>query len=237
MASKSIVCWLWGDQASRDYRPEHVNVLRRMFARCLPEPHRFICITDETEGFDPEVELMPTPPAALAVGRHRNPEGRQFPMGCYRRLWMFSADARCLGERVMLVDVDMVLTGDVSHLFDTPGELVGWKPRASWGHAHDRIGGGVYVLTTGTQRHVWDSFDGSNAIAAARRAGYRGSDQAWMSYQLRGCPVLPAESGIYSIRDLDDGRQPLPADACLVQFNGTGKPWHSDLEWVKEHWR
>lgn len=231
---KSIVCWLWND-GGRDYRPEYVNVLHRMFQRHLPEPHRFICITDEAGEFDAGIEVIPTPPEALALADMRTPEGRGFP-SCYRRLWMFSDAARMLGDRVLLVDIDLVLTGDVSHLFANQAPFVGWKPQASWGHNNNRIGGGLYALTPGTQTHVWGSFKGAESVAEARKAGFRGSDQAWMSYKLRGCPLMPKTAGIYSIRDLMDGRRPLPPDACLVQFNGTGKPWDSRLEWVRRHW-
>lgn len=231
---KSIVCWLWND-GFRAYSAEHVNVLFRMFRRCLPEKHRFICITDEPGVFDVGIEVMSTPPGALALAHIRTPEGARFP-SCYRRLWMFSPDAKCLGERVMLVDIDVVLTGDVTHLFDSDADFVGWRPRASWGHNNNRIGGGLYVMTPGTRAEVWDDFKGHSSIAEARAAGFRGSDQAWMSYKLQGCDLFP-DVGIYSIRDLKDGRLPLPDDARLVQFNGSTKPWQSRLPWVLENWR
>lgn len=228
----SIVTWLW--KGNRSYCPGHVVVLAAMFRRNLSVPHRFICITDIEGGFGDGVEVMPMPEAAVELGRYRTPEAPNFP-SCYRRLWMFSDEAKCLGDRVMLVDVDMVLTGSIDHLFAYDAPFVGWQPRKSWGHG-DRLGGGVYLMTTGAHTKVFDEFHGEESIRAARKAGFRGSDQAWISYQLtHKVPVWPERSGIYSIRDLKDGR--LPADACLVQFNGTGKPWHGRPAWVKEYWR
>ncbi|WJJ93438.1 hypothetical protein [Neopusillimonas aromaticivorans] len=57
-----------------------------------------------------------------------------------------------------------------------------------------------------------------------------------MSHKLFGRVKLwPQDSGIYSIRDLKDGQ--LPDDACLVQFNGTSKPWHGRPSWTLEHWK
>lgn len=227
---KTVACWLWG---GRGYEPRHVNVLHRMFRRHLAEDHRFVCITDEPRRrFGPGIEVMPTPESALSIATLPSPEGRRFP-SCYRRLWMFSQDAMRLGERVMLTDIDVVLTGDVSHLLTGDADFVGWRPRMSWGHNSRRIGGGLYVMRPGSRAHVWEEFNGARSIAEARRAGYRGSDQAWMSYQLRGCALM--SQGIYSIRDLRGGH--LPGDACLVQFNGPTKPWHSTLPWVREHWR
>lgn len=231
---KSIVCWLWNGYA-RSYRPGHVNVLHRMFRRCLPEPHRFICITDERGKFDPTIEVMPTPKSAKEVAHYRTPEGSFFP-SCYRRLWMFSEEAACLGDRVMLIDIDTVLTADVTHLFDNPAEFVGWRPSGAWGNA-ERIGGGLYIMTPGTRTFVWNDFLGYDSIIEARSAGYRGSDQAWISYKLRGCELITQEHGIYSVRDIKNGKQPLPENACLIHFNGGKKPWHYGVKWVKEHWR
>jgi hypothetical protein len=232
---KSVVCWMW-NEGFREYRPEHVNVLRRMVARHLSEPHRFICITDETEGFDPEVEVIPTPPEARALGELKSPEGVRFP-SCYRRLWMFSEAAKCLGGRVLLVDIDLVVTGDLGPLFEPEGDFIGWRPFRDWGN-RTRFGGGIYLLTPGTRTQVWDDFKGAESMREARKAGFRGSDQAWLSYKLAATdPYYGRDSGIYSIRDFKGCEDKLPADARLVQFNGPCKPWQSKLAWAQEHWR
>jgi len=230
---KSVVTWLW--KGNRDYRPHHVNVLASMFRRHL-SAHRFICITDMDSGFDDGVEVMPMPEAAKDLGKFRTMEGSWFP-SCYRRLWMFSDEARCLGDRVLLVDIDMVLTGSVDHLFDSHADFVGWQPKAEWG-GHDRIGGGIYLLRTGSHTEVYEDFEGLASIAQARMAGFRGSDQAWMSYKLFGkVELFPEDSGIYSVRDLGEGSS-LPSDACLIQFNGKKKPWdYPKPKWVDSHWR
>jgi hypothetical protein len=207
-----------------------------MVARHLPVAHRFVCVADSASGFDAAVEVVKTPPAAVAVGRLRNPEGPRFP-SCYRRLWMFSAAAREVGDVVLVVDIDLVVTGDLGPIVARPEPFVGWRPLMAWG-GPDRIGGGIYLLRTGAHVEIWDGFEGARSIAEARAAGYRGSDQAWLSYRLGSrVPVWPADAGLYSIRDLRDGRLPLPGDARLVQFNGPTKPWGSYLPWVRAHWR
>ena len=226
----TIVTWLW--PGNRSYVPEHVNVLGAMFRRHLSLPHRFVCITDLRGKY--EVETMPMPIEAKAMAVLKTPEGGRFP-SCYRRLWMFSEDAKCLGDRVMMVDIDMILTGNIDHLFDYEADFVGWRPKASWGGT-DRLGGGIYLMTPGTHTEVFDDFVGQPSILEARKAGYRGSDQAWISHKLVDqVEVWPDDVGIYSIRDLRN--KPLPRDACLVQFNGVGKPWHGKPGWVREHWR
>lgn len=229
--SLSIVTWLW--KGNRGYQPGHVAVLAAMFRRRLSLPHRFVCITDMDGDFGEGVDVMPMPQDAAWLGRFRTPEAGNFP-SCYRRLWMFSDEARCLGDRVMLVDVDMVLTGSVDHLFDHDAPFVGWQPRKSWGHG-DRLGGGMYLMTTGAHPEVFYEFEGESSITEARAAGFRGSDQAWISYKLCGdVDLWPHSAGVYSIRDIGNS---LPEDACLVQFNGPVKPWQSGLRWVKQNWR
>lgn len=232
MTMRTVVTWLWA--GNRAYLPEHVNVLAAMFRRHLTLPHRFVCITDMSDGFDSDIDVMPMPAAAKDLGKFHTPEGGRFP-SCYRRLWMFSSEAKCLGKRVLMVDIDLVLTGNIDHLFAPRARFVGWQPKASWGGTN-RIGGGMYLMTPGAHTEVFDDFKGMESIIAARAAGFRGSDQAWISHKLVGKVKLwPSDAGIYSIRDLKDGQ--LPDDACLVQFNGTGKPWHGRPSWTLEHWK
>jgi len=233
----SIVCWLWSGTGlgDRPYQPAHVNTLRRAIARHLSLPHRFICVADSGEGFDPEVEVFPTPPEASKIGELRTPEGGRFP-SCYRRLWNFSPEARVLGDRLLCIDIDLVPTQDWAPLFDRTEDFVGWRPYRDWGQRL-RFGGGIYLLRAGSRPHVWTGFKGAESIKVARRAGYRGSDQAWLSFTLgRHEPYYGRDAGIYSIRDMRGRERDLPQDARLVQFNGPVKPWASPLPWVKEHW-
>lgn len=219
---------------ARIFTPAHVNIAQKMVARHLKEPHRFICVADSKEGLAPEVEFLQTPPAAAAVAHLRSPEGNRFP-SCYRRLWSFSDDARVLGERIMVIDIDFVATADISSLFKMTADFVGWVPERAWGQQH-RFGGGQYLLTPGTRTAVWTKFN-AGAIATARAAGFRGSDQAWMSYTLRDKETYwPRNSGIHSVRELGPGFE-LPSGARIVHFNGHRKPWHYKSGWVAQHWR
>lgn len=233
----TVVTWIW--RGERIYLPAHVNVLRRMLERHLHVPHRLVCITDETEGFDPGITVMPTPAAAMRLADVKSPEGARFP-SCYRRLWMFSDEARVLGERVLLTDVDAVITGDITHLAARTETFVGWLPRMTWGN-HERVAGGLYLMTPGAHPGVWNDF-GPEGVAQARAAGYRGSDQAWLSYKLgRGAAVWSINDGVYALSDIGRHGGRLPADARIVQFAGNPKPWEvtqkDGLPWVAEHYR
>lgn len=234
----TVLTYLWAGEG-RDFLPAHVTTQAANIRRHLSIEHRYVCITDLVDGFGAGVELLRTPDAAREVSELRNPEGTRFP-SCYRRLWTFSREAmHVLGGWVLLLDVDAMLVKDLAPILSYKHDFMGWRPLATWGN-QDRVGGGMWLLKTGSREHVWTKFAGQSSILEARRAGYRGSDQAWISYCLgRGCPTWPKSAGLYSIRDMRNGKLPLPDDARLVQFNGPPrmKPWNIDLPWVREHWR
>lgn len=226
--------------APRSFRAGDVNRLAELFKLHLPIPHRFVCIADDPEGFSDRVHVIKTPEAALAVGNIRSPEGDRFP-SCYRRLWAQSEEAaKLLGPRVLLGDIDMIPVRDLSPIVDRTEQFVGWRPFRDWGRKM-RIGGGLYLFTPGAHAKVWADFvkNPQAAVAEARLAGFRGSDQAWLSYKLAGkVPVYGRDSGLYSIRDLGADHA-LPTDARLVQFNGPAKPWsyRGRAMWVAQHWK
>ena len=230
----TVVCWVW--DGPRRYRPEHANTLYRMLRRHLHVQFRLVCITDFSDGFDDGIEVMPIPAAAESVGQIMSPEGANMPT-CYRRLWLFSDEARSLGDRVLSLDVDLVILRDITSTVDRSEDFVGWKPRQTWGNA-DRVAGGMYLLTTGSRTHVWTDF-GSDEVRVVRRAGYRGSDQAWMSYKLaKDAALFRQEDGLYAMSDLERRNWQPPADARIVQFAGIKKPWQAmNLDWVMEHYR
>lgn len=234
--SLAVVCFLWRD-GGRDYRVRHVDVLASMVRRHLQIPHDFVCISDET-GFGPGVTAMALPPEARHLAAIQTPEGNAFPSS-YRRLWLFSEAAKILGERVLLLDVDCVITGDLAPLLELQADFVGWQPNYAWG-TNRRLGGGTWLLRTGTKTDVWAEF-GPQGIQRARAAGFRGSDQAWISYKLVGrTPVWPPTAGIYQAQDMRrSGYRQLPPDARIVHFNGAQKPWHlaPRIRWIGTHYR
>lgn len=230
----AVVCWLW-DDGNRAYKPEHVRVLARMTARHLAG-HRFVCVTNMHGEFGPGVDVMPIPESARALCSLKTLEKPNFP-SCYRRLWMFSDEAQSIAERVLLFDIDLIVTKSLEPIVDRAEDFVGWRPRASW-NGRDRLGGGMYLLRTGTRLKVWEDFDATTSPAIARAAGFRGSDQAWISYCLWGKEAMWSDNeGLYSIRDIKRGVRAMPSDAKVVQFNGNCKPWDAAApKWAKEAW-
>ncbi len=233
--NRSYVCYLWNGPVRR-YKPEHVNVLAAAVRYWDKEPHRFICVTDETKGFCPLVEVMPMPAAAKAVGGLAAPQGKDFPSS-YRRLWCFSEEATVLGERIMLLDIDAMIVGDLLPLWELDADFVGWRPMSIWGK-ENRIGGGTWMLKTGTIPWLWERFiaDPQKMIDDTRAIGWNGSDQAIMSrFLIPKYPTWPQMCGIYGSQDGAFQWDVPPKDAKICHFNGHQKHWNCDKLWMRAY--
>lgn len=238
-----VVCWKWKPRA--DYRshfgPETVNVLRRMVARHLPLPHRFTCITDDARGIDDDIRIIPLWDTYANIP---SPSGLHNP-SCYRRLKMFSAEAReLIGERIVSLDLDTVVCGDLTPLFSRPEDFVIWggvshKGMKPW----NWYNGSFMMLRAGTREQVWTTFDPAVSPRNAHAANARGSDQGWIAYCLGMKEATwTASDGIYSFRShiLLDKKCALPKDARLVAFHGRNDPWNpltvKMAPWIREHY-
>ena len=226
----SIVCFLWNEEGSRRYWPEHVNRLANLLYKYMSIPYRFICVTDETEGFNDKVELFQLPKEAQWIKEVKTLEKPTMPSS-YRRLWLFSKEAKCLGDRILLLDIDVMIVNDLAPLFSMSNDFVGWRPKSEQRakirpiNGSYRIGGGTWLLRTGTHTHIWENFS-EEGQKKAREVGWRGSDQAWLSYNLaKDCAVFPDEMGIYHSQDGAKMWEELPEDARIIHFNGKIKPW------------
>lgn len=239
-----VICWKW--KAKARYRstfgPNTVNVLRRMVLRNLKLPHRFTCITDDPTGIDPEVRIIPLWDTFSDLP---SPSGPHNP-SCYRRLKIFSPEAReLIGERIVSMDLDTVITGDITPLFDRDDDFVIWggqsvqpkmKVLFSW------YNGSLMMLRAGTRTKVWDTFDPKRSPAEAHRANSRGSDQGWITHCLgTGEKVWTDKDGVLSYRNhiaINGNR--LPPGARIVNFHGRNDPWESETysrcPWIREHY-
>lgn len=233
----SFVTFLWRT-GFRDYRPEQVNMLARAVKHFYPHPHRFICVSDDTQGFSADVEVIPMPRGAKRVASLEAPQGKQFPSS-YRRLWCFSKEAEILGEKIMLLDIDALIVGPLASLVDVDGDFVGWRPISIWGR-EDRIGGGTWMLKTGKLTWLWEQFleNPTRMIAETKELGWTGSDQAVMSrYLHKKYPKWSRFCGIYGSQDGVFQWERPPDNAIIVHFNGQDKPWSVQKPWIRAYCR
>lgn len=231
-----VVCWKWAP--SNGYRssfgPEAVNTLRRMVARHYDAPHRFICVTDDPNGLDREVAVVPLWKDFSDVP---SPHGGHNP-SCYRRLRAFSPEAaQWFGDRFVSVDLDTVIVGDMKPLWDRP------EPFVIWGETDPRsfYNGSMWLMTAGARRQVWEQFDPATSPRLAKAAGKFGSDQGFISYLLgKGEATWGRTDGVYSYRvHIAPRGGVLPSNAKIVMFHGKTDPWDPSAQkhkWVRQNW-
>lgn len=236
-----VVCWKWKSAQYRvRYESSHVNILAAMVKRNYRNAYRFVCITDDATGLDKHIEVLPL------WGEHArvaNPSGIHLP-SCFRRLKLFSSEMGDIlkARRVVSLDLDVVITGDITPLWDRPELFVGWRV-PSTARTRYAFNGSMWMTVPGAYGDIWNKFDPVKSPALAKAAQYFGSDQGWMSYYLRDLdlPGWTAVDGVYSYpREVRTfGR--LPHNARIVIFHGGRKPWESTAfrghPWISQHYR
>jgi len=235
-APLTFVSWRW--QSPVGYRstfgPETVYALKEMIRRHYPHPHRFVCVTDQPERL-PGLETIRMWDDCAAIP---SPFGRHNP-SCYRRLKLFEPDAgKVFGDRVVSIDLDTVIVGDLTPLFDRPDDFVIW---GCSDYPKQWFNGSLWMLRTGTHPEVWTTFDPDTSPDVAKRAGCFGSDQGWMRYVLGKKVATWGEAdGVYSYRKhIAPGGNLLPANARIIAFHGKVDPWHYSAQhvpWIKAHY-
>lgn len=237
MIPLTFVSWRWRPVIGyrSTYAPETVYALREMIQRHYPHPHRFVCVTDEPQAL-PGIETIPL---WEDCARIPSPIGHSYP-SCYRRLKVFAPDAGALfGERLVSIDLDVVIVGDLTPLFDRTEDFVIWG-ESDFPHTTPYCGS-LWMLKTGTRPQVWTEFDEKTSPKLAWKAGCRGSDQGWLSYILGPKEATWTRSdGVYSFRKhIAPLGGLLPADTRIVIFHGKVDPWQQralNIPWIRAHY-
>ena len=221
----TFVTWKWHrgerQQWRRNYDSNHVITLHRMLKANLTIPFKLICVTDDPEGLDNRVEVVPLWKPLGTSPRGAKPD-------CYRRLYAFSKEAEKLfGKRFVSIDLDLVILKNIDHLF-SGGE--DFKIMRGWAAPYN---GSMWMMNAGARSCVWDDFDPltspqiANAQLKPNGKPYTGSDQAWISYKIPGEAMWDEADGCYQYTNILGG---IPKDACIIFFAGYDKPWLPHME-------
>ena len=223
----TVATYFWqpdpGSKFAAPYTADDVNRLQRMVKRNLTVPHQFVCITDVSpdhsieRGFDPEVRLIPIDKATHVPGT------------CYVRLMTFHPMGReMIGEKVLVLDLDTLIVGNIDHLVSREEDLVLWRNPA---RHPSRPGRSIYNTSLllhkcGTIPELWQCFMdlGKDRIPAK-------DDQWYLSDALgEDMPYFDGKrDGVYRL-PRNDTPDPLwangkPAHACVVTFPGSEGKW------------
>lgn len=165
----SVVTWRWGSV----YGVEFINKMRSMLSRHLRLPHLLYCITDDPTGLDEGIIPIPIWPAN--------------GLGRCRRLRIFDEKVgNIFGERILQLDIDCVIVGDITPLVDRAEPLVMWRsvPAVRYiknlqklkPNAEDGIGPyntSMLLMNAGVFPELWSDYtkDPDKVETAAKKAG------------------------------------------------------------------
>lgn len=235
----TFVCWRWTPVSGyrSKFDPKTISVLHSMIARHYRGAFDFVCVTDKPEE-------VPRPHRAVQLWddftKLRSPHGLAYP-SCYRRLKIFSEEAHKFIDtpRFVSLDLDVVITADITPLFDSQVEFRMYGDTAK-GTPYN---GSIIYNRLGTRPQLWQKFDPLTSPKLGLQKRYIGSDQAWIAVCLGPDEQkFTAKDGVYSYRNQIQPRGGhLPAGARIVIFHGAHDPWDPYVQrkhpWVARHYR
>lgn len=165
----TVITWRWEAPGGVHFGPEYVNRLRSMLERNLQLPHELVCVTDDRMGIDKRVRIV-VPPRPLPGD-----------MRCRRRMWQYAAERRHdLGERILAIDLDVVIVRDITPIVDRPEPLVCWRV----GYAN--VFSGSFVLfDAGALDGAWRAYAADPLFYPALTGEKNASDQAMLNQFLK----------------------------------------------------
>jgi hypothetical protein len=188
------------------YGPEYVNRLVAMLARHTTKPHEVVCLTDDPTGVTCRVLHL---------------EQQQLP-GWWAKLDLFIPGL--FTERVLYLDLDTVIRGNVDFLFEYDGPLAmlrSFLPPSSHGSAVMSFAPVHDYLYTDFTPDLLELYHGDQDWISARAPAI----DCWQD-------LVPGAIGSYKVDGLADDPRGFP----LVCFHGEPKPHQVD-GWVRDAWR
>lgn len=218
--------WLWGDK----YDLSYVAKLSASLRRNLSEAFRFLCMTERDRLGSASID-------GVEFHAIKDPQLTKIK-GCYARLRMFDPGwqrNRGIVDRLVNLDLDVVVTGGLDGLFDRPDRFAILQGVNSANPCP--YNGTVMMLRPGAHENVWTTF---SVEAAAKVPFYQfPDDQGWLWHKAPGAGAFtPKNDGIYAFEKpgWPQGLN-LPKNARIVGFPGHRDPsQYIKLNWVADNW-
>lgn len=244
----TVACFFWRDDARRrnvQLTREDVRVWDSMVGRNLTVPHRRVCVTHRPDLID----FMPTIP--LDMEKH-------VPGTCFVKLQAHKVGGVAkAGDRVLLMDIDCVVTGNIDHIAMSPEPAKFWlNPNFHVGGRRGFVQGSLQLFSVGATEFLHREFDPRTVPAWVNRR-FGGAEQAWISERLNdeypdagwtwSVSHFTEQDGIYGAGRLFDGKMgngvtsELPSNARIVFTPGDRSPSQPEFmqahPWARDHWR
>lgn len=210
-----VTTWVWGHRYGQNY----VERLAAGLRRHIEQPFRFAVFSPESDD------------VYLTVVK-----------GCFARLRMYDPEWQLRhgiveGDRLVCVDLDAIVTGQLDPLFDRPEPFVILQGANAANPCP--FNGSLQMLRAGAHPEVWSDF----SLEAVGKIPFHEfpDDQGWLAHKIPGAAGWKAgpESGALAFQKPGWPKgDNLPAGARIVFFPGWRDPSKfTHLTWVKENWR
>ncbi len=252
-----MVCLKWGTP----YSPEYVNVLARAVRDHLSYRHRFICITDTSEGLDAEVQVVPLPEIPI--------ERSKWGTGYWPKLAVFKEGMFAENEIVLYLDVDILIEQSLDSYVELIDREKGLRIIREWNPdiwqlvpvwlRPDRGGNGSVIgFIAGEQTHLFSNFArapheinskyGLDQVFITQTAHNRRYwPEGWnISFRRRCVPHWPLNFIFRGVRKPACGRIfvfhgiPNPTDLIRDGDYRWGTRWrygYGPVSWVQDYWK
>jgi hypothetical protein len=207
----NIVCYWWGDWAGF-WGPLYVNKLYAALKRNSSVPFNFYCFTDAPQALPAVDTIYFKPDLKWNLNKYV----------CFYPEYN-------LKGRVLLIDLDVLITGNINHILDFDEDFI----TCEGAYQKGRAGGSLVGTNVDRGRELLQKILDKKEKVEKETSG---SERFFIRNYVKNCHFWqPNYGGIYSFKV--DCKKGLPDDACLVRFHGKPRP-HEVLDnyIVRKYW-
>jgi len=214
----TFCCVQVGDYEGRG--AEYVNKLFDMVRRNLSDgyPGRFVCVTDNPKGLTEGIQTIEAPEGIA---------------GWWVKLWLFKRGVFPDGERVIFMDLDTVIVGELDNIAGYAGQFATLKDF----YYPQQVGPAVMAWEAGAYTSsIWEEWDAYGKPTEGH------GDLWWINNLDQGrfakrCDKLQdLYPGVFVSYKADCKPYP-PKSAKVVCFHGQPRPHNAPDEWVSDVWK
>jgi hypothetical protein len=241
---KHVICFYWqGERWYQKTQPEVDDVsFRRHLERCggadkllieryinnlfsgiknhSHEPLKFVCFTNEQLNLSGDIETR----KIEFVSRK----------GVLPRMYMFSEKSGLFGNQVLCLDIDVIITGDMTDILSYDGlycTRASFAPREQ-GTLDGDIQG--FYACADLEKILWKPLEETPAVVESITTG---RERYWIRHVMKQADVWQTLFPGQVVSYKRHVRGTLPANARIVSCHGYPRPHQINEEWIKEKWK
>ena len=213
---KQIICMKWGNL----YGPDYVNKLYNMCNKNITGSIRFVCLTDNSEGLNKQIEILPCP--EVNIPPPRNNYG-------WRKISLFSSTNKLFGltGTWLYLDLDTIIVKSIDEFFSfQPDES--FIVMKNWNQPKKNIGNtSVYRFNIGSHEYLLNDLEKSYDQIFKKHS----NSQTYISYNIKKIEFWPDDwCSLFKIHcvykwPLNYFLEPkLPKKTRIIAFPGVPNP-------------